>query len=223
MTWLKNNLQRVLLIAALGVALFFGSQKLRGPVIEVAAVQEGPLEQSIVVSGRVQAPNRIEIGSVITGRVVKVLVEEGAQVEPGQALIQLEADELQAALAQATAAEAAAAARDAAVRELTGPQAADNVEQAEAQFKFAESEFKRYRELRDKGFISDSRLQEQERQLQIARSQLAAARTGARAQSANGVQAREATVKVQEARAARQLAASRLAQTTIRASVAGTV
>lgn len=223
MTWLKNNLQRVLLIAALGVALFFGAQKLRGPVIEVAAVQEGPLEQSIVVSGRVQAPNRIEIGSVITGRVVKVLVEEGAQVEPGQALIQLEADELQAALAQATAAEAAAAARDAAVRELTGPQAADNVEQAEAQFKFAESEFKRYRELRDKGFISDSRLQEQERQLQIARSQLAAARTGARAQSANGVQAREATVKVQEARAARQLAASRLAQTTIRASVAGTV
>lgn len=223
MSWLKNNLKRLLLIAALAVAVFFGAQKMRGPVVEVAAVQEGPIEQSIVVSGRVQAPNRIEIGSVITGRVVKVLVEEGALVQPGQAMIQLETDELQAALAQAIAAEAGAAARDAGVRELTQPQAADNVEQAEAQFKFAEAEFARYRDLRDKGFISESRLQEQERLLQIAKSQLAAARTGARAQGANGVQARELAVRLQEAHAARQLAASKLAQTTIRASVAGTV
>ncbi len=223
MAWLKNYLKRLLFVLALAGAAFFGMQKLRGPVVEIAAVQEGPIEQSIVVSGRVQAPNRVEIGSVITGRVVKVLVEEGALVEPGQPLIQLEAEELQAALAQAAAAEAGAAARDAGVRELTLPQAADNVEQAEAQFKFAETEFKRYRDLRDKGFISDSRLQEQDRQLQIAKSQLAAARTGARAQGASGVQAREIAVKLQEARAARQLATSKLAQTTIRASVAGTV
>jgi HlyD family secretion protein len=223
MNWLKNKRSVILIAIALAIAAFFGVQKLRGPLVEVAVVEEGPIEQSIVVSGRVQAPNRIEIGSVITGRVVKVLVEEGAQVESGQILLQLESDELQAALAQATAAEAAAAARDASIRELSLPQAADAVTQAEAQFKFAESEFKRYRELRDKGFISDSRLQEQQRQLDIARSQLDAARTGARAQGAGGVQSREATVKLQEARAAKQLAASRLAQTTIRASVPGTV
>lgn len=223
MHWLKTYFKHALLLILLGLAVFFIAQKLRGPVVEVGVVQEGPIEQSIVVSGRVQAPNRIEIGSVITGRVVRVLVEEGALVTPGQALIRLEAEELQAALAQASAAEAGAAARDAGVRELTRPQAADNVAQAEAQFNFAEAELKRYRELRDKGFISDSRLQEQERQLHITKSQLAAARTGARAQDSNGVQAREANVKLQEARATRQLAAAKLAQTTIRASVAGTV
>ena len=223
MHWLKTYSKQALLLILLGLAVFFTAQKLRGPVVEVGVVQEGPIEQSIVVSGRVQAPNRIEIGSVITGRVVRVLVEEGALVTPGQALIRLEAEELQAALAQASAAEAGAAARDAGVRELTRPQAADNVAQAEAQFNFAEAELKRYRELRDKGFISDSRLQEQERQLHITKSQLAAARTGARAQDSNGVQAREANVKLQEARATRQLAAAKLAQTTIRASVAGTV
>jgi len=221
--WLKTHSKQALLLVLLGLAVFFIAQKLRGPVVEVGLVEEGPIEQSIVVSGRVQAPNRIEIGSVITGRVVRVLVEEGAVVAPGQALIQLESAELQAALAQASAAEAGAAARDAGVRELTQPQAADNVAQAEAQFNFAEAELKRYRELRDKGFISDSRLQEQERQLHIAKSQLATARTGARAQDSNGVQAREATVKLQEARAARQLAIAKLAQATIRASVAGTV
>ena len=223
MHWLKTHSKQALLLVLLGLAVFFIAQKLRGPVVEVGLVQEGPIEQSIVVSGRVQAPNRIEIGSVITGRVVRVLVEEGAVVAPGQALIQLESAELQAALAQASAAEAGAAARDAGVRELTQPQAADNVAQAEAQFNFAEAELKRYRVLRDKGFISDSRLQEQERQLHIAKSQLATARTGARAQDSNGVQAREATVKLQEARAAHQLAVAKLAQATIRAPVAGTV
>lgn len=223
MRWLKTHSKHTLLLILLAVMVFFVMQKLRGPVVEVGVVEEGPIAQSIVVSGRVQAPNRIDIGAVITGRVVRVLVEEGALVAPGQALIQLESEELQAALAQASAAEAGAAARDAGVRELTQPQAADNVAQAAAQFNFAESEFKRYRELRDKGFISDSRLQEQERQLHIAHSQLAAARTGARAQDSTGVQAREAAVKLQEARAARQLAAARLAQTTIRAPVAGTV
>ncbi len=223
MDWLTRNFKRLLAVAALAAIAAVAGQRLRGPVVEAAIVQEGPIEQSIVVSGRVQAPSRVEIGSVITGRVVRVLVEEGAVVAPGQPLIHLETDELQAALAQATAAEAAAAARDAGVRELSLPQAADAVLQAESQFRFAESEVKRYRELRDKGFISDSRLQEQERQFEIARSQLAAARTGARAQGAGGVQAREAGVRLQEARAARQLAASRLAQATIRASVAGTV
>ena len=223
MEFLKNNFKRLIALVIGAAILFIVVQKLRGPVVDVAVVQAGPIEQSIVVSGRVQAPNRIEIGSVITGRVVKVLVEEGAKVEPGQALIQLETAELQAALAQADAAVAGAAARDAATRELTQPQAADAVAQAEAQFKFAESEFKRYSDLRDKGFISDSRLQEQPRQLDIARSQLASARTSARAQGAGGVQSRELAVRLQEARAARDLAAYKLAQTTIRASVAGTV
>ena len=58
MSWLKNNLNRLLLIAVLAVAAFFGVQKLRGPLVDVAAVQEGPIEQSIVVSGRVQADRK---------------------------------------------------------------------------------------------------------------------------------------------------------------------
>ena len=221
--WLQRNSKRLLAALVAGAIVFAVVQKLRGPLVEVARVQEGPIEQSIVVSGRVQAPNRIEIGSVVTGRVIKVLVEEGAQVEPGQPLILLEADELKAALAQAEASLAAAQARDAAVRELNLPQATDAVTQAEAQYKYAEAEYRRYKDLRDKGFISDSRLQDQERLLEVAKSQLATARTAARAQGASGVQAREAAVRLAEARAARDLAASRLAQTTIRASVPGTV
>jgi HlyD family secretion protein len=185
--------------------------------------QAGPFEHSIVVSGRVQAPNRIEIGSVVTGRVEKVLVEEGAIVKAGQPLILLATSELKAALDQAGAAEASAQARVATVRELSLPQSNDAVVQAEAQVRFAEDEYRRNSDLRYKGFISEARLQDLERAHAVAKSQLESARTTARAQETHGVTAREAVLREQEARAARELAESKLAQTTIRASLPGTV
>ena len=219
----KNILRIVLVLAAIGIAGFFTLKKLRGPVVEVVRVQAGPFEHSIVVSGRMQAPNRIEIGSVITGRVEKVLVEEGAIVKAGQPLILLEMSELKAALDQARAADASAQARIQTVRELSLPQSNDAVVQAEAQVQFAENEYRRNRDLRDKGFISEARLQDLERLRAVAKSQLESARTQARAQETRGVAGREAVLREQEARAARELAESKLAQTTIRASLPGTV
>lgn len=224
MNWLRQHPRiAVAALAAVAVLAFLGVRKLQGPVVAVARVTAGPIEHSIVVSGRVQAPHRVEIGSVITARVEKVTVEEGAKVEAGQPLILLETAELNASLAQARAAEASAQARLAAVRELTQPQSADAVTQAEAQVAFAEQEYRRNRDLHAKGFVSIARLQDVERQLTVAKSQLETARTQAKAQGARGVQAREAATRLQEAVAARELAESKLAQATIRASVRGTV
>lgn len=219
----QNLLRIVLILVAIGAAGFFALKKLQGPAVEVERAQAGPFEHTIVVTGRVQAPNRIEIGSVITGRVEKVLVEEGATVTAGQPLIVLDTSELKAALDQARAAEASAQARVATVRELTLPQSNDAVVQAEAQLRFAEDEYRRNRELRDKGFISDARLQDLDRLRAVAKSQLESARTQAKAQESRGVAGREAVLREQEARAARELALSKLAQTTIRASLPGTV
>lgn len=219
----KNILRIILVLVVIGAAGFAAVKKLRGPAVEVVRVQAGPFEHSIVVSGRVQSPNRIEIGSVITGRVEKVLVEEGAMVKAGQPLILLETSELKAALDQARAADASAQARIATVRELSLPQSNDAVVQAEAQVRFAEDEYQRNRALRDKGFISEARLQDLERLRAVAKSQLESARTHAKAQDTRGVAAREAVLREQEARAARELAESKLAQTTLRASLPGTV
>ena len=224
MNWIQRHPR--LLIAAvivIAIAAVAAALKLQGPVVEVAHATVGPVQHSIVVSGRVEAPHRIEIGSVITGRVEKVLVEEGAVVDAGQPLIQLETAELRAGLEQARAAEASAQARLATVHELNLPQSTDAVAQAEAQFRFAEQEYRRNRDLHGKGFISEARLQEVEKQLTVAKSQLEAARTLVKAQGASGVQGREALTRLQEAVAAREVAASKFAQTTIRASVPGTV
>ena len=219
----KNLLRIILILVAASAAAGGVFKKLQGPAVEVVRAQAGPFEHSIVVSGRLQAPNRIEIGSVITGRVAKVLVEEGAVVTAGQPLILLETSELKAALDQARAAEASAQARSATVRELSLPQSTDAVVQAEAQVRFAEDEYRRNRDLRDKGFISEARLQDLERSRTVAKSLLESARTQAKAQDSRGVASREAVLREQEALAARELAASKLAQTTLRASLPGTV
>ena len=213
----------IAVLAALAIAGLFTLRTLRGDAVEVAPVTSGAIQHSIVVSGRVQAPNRVQIGSVVTGRVGQVLVVEGDKVEAGQPLILLETSELAAALAQARAAETSARARFAAVRELSLPQATEALDQSDAQLQFAEAEVKRNRELRDKGFISEARLQDLERLLTVARSQRDAARAQARAQGSTGAQALETASKLQEAIAAREVAESRYAQTTIRASVPGTV
>jgi len=210
-------------VFVLGVAVFGVTRKVQGPSVAVARAVVGPIQHAIVVSGRVEALHRVEIGAVITGRAEKVLVVEGAAVKAGQPLMLLETRELEAGLAQARAAEASARARLATVRELNLPQSNDAVVQAEAQFQFAEKEYARNRELHGKGFIAEARLQDVERQLAVAKSQLDAARTLVKAQNASGVQAREAAARSQEAVAARELAESKLAQATLRASVPGTV
>jgi len=53
MHWLKTHSKQALLLGLLGLAVFFIAQKLRRPVVEVGVVQEGPIEQLIIVSGRV--------------------------------------------------------------------------------------------------------------------------------------------------------------------------
>ncbi len=224
MNWIRRH-PRLCLFAVfvLGIAVFGVARKIQGPAVEVARAVVGPIQHAIVVSGRVEALHRVEIGSVITGRAEQVLVAEGAVVKAGQPLIVLETRELEASLAQARAQEASARARLATVRELNLPQSSDAVVQAEAQFQWAEKEYARNRELHGKGFIAEARLQDVERQLAVAKSQLDAARTLVKAQNASGVQTREAAARLQEAVAARELADSKLAQATLRASVPGTV
>ena len=67
--------------------------------------------QTIVASGRVETPHRVEIGAPITGTVRRVPVHEGQTVVAGAALVELESAELQASLAQEQRAVQAALAR----------------------------------------------------------------------------------------------------------------
>src|SRR5450432_4797251 len=88
-------------VLALGAGAWQGARMIWGPAVVVDQVRRGNLVETVVASGHVETPFRVEIGSQITGTVDDVLVQEGQRVTKGQPLISLEARELKAAVLQA--------------------------------------------------------------------------------------------------------------------------
>ncbi len=212
----------IMVVLAIG-AVAYAVTRPKPVAVDVMIAKREDVQTSVVASGRVLALARVDIGATITGRVQKVAVREGARVAEGQLLVQLEQAELAAAVSQARAVRERARARVASVANLALPTARESQSQAESNVTLAEREYKRAQELLAKGFISQSRVDEAERQLQVVRSQLASAKSQVSAQGTQGAEAQQAREQLAEAEAALQLAQARLAQTEIRAPAAGVV
>ena len=218
----KRVLLILLLLAGVAGATYFATRP-KALMVDIVVAQREDVQTSVVASGRVLAPARVEVGATITGRVQRVAVREGARVREGELLVQLEQQELRAALLQARAARDRARARVESVARLALPTARESQTQAQWNVSVAEREYQRSRELLAKGFISQSRVDDTERQVQVARSQLAAAKSQVTAQSASGAEAQQARQQLAEVQAALELAQAKLAQTEIRAPAAGVV
>ena len=104
----------------------------RAPTVPAVTLQIAPLVRTLQFSARVATLSRVDVGSTLTGRVLLVAVDEGAQVRQGDVLIRLETDELRAALAQAQANERQAAARLAGLRSTGRSSAQAAVAQADS-------------------------------------------------------------------------------------------
>jgi HlyD family secretion protein len=204
-------------------ALWLGWRAWQGTPVDVASATATRLKQTVVVSGRVLTPAKVEIGATITGRVAGVKVDDGDPVQTDQVLVELERSELAAALAQAAATEQAAATRIAQWRDVGAPQVREQLVQAEATYRNVERDAARQEQLFRQGFIGEARVDEARRALTVAKSQLETARASAAANTASGVDRRLLEDQLAQARAARETAAAKLAQTTLRAPAAGVV
>lgn len=209
----------VVALAAVGVVAWRGS----GTPVDTLVLAPTGLAQSVVVSGRVLAPAKVEIGATVTGRAERVVATEGARVKGGELLLELERAELAAALTQADAAMRAAATRIDQWQTVGALGAREQLAQAEANYRLAEREAKRFEELYAKGFVGEARVDELRRALAVARSQLDMARANAKAGSERGVDRRLLEDQLAQARAAREAAAAKLAQTRIVAPASGVV
>jgi len=207
----------VLAIAAAAVLAW------QGTAVEVVRARAARLTQTVVVSGRVLAPARVDIGATITGRVQAVKIDEGSHVKADQVLIELERAELAAALAQAAAAEQAAATRIGQWRDVASVSAREQLAQAEANYRSVERDTARQEQLFGQGFIGESRLDESRRALIVAKSQYETARVVSAANAPTGVDRRLLDDQLAQARAAKETAAAKLAQTVLRAPAAGVV
>jgi HlyD family secretion protein len=221
-TILRRYLPWLLVLAAVVAAVLF-MQRPKAVAVDIVVAKTEDVQTSVVASGRVLAPARVDIGATVTGRVQRVAVREGARVAAGELLVQLEKQELAAAVSQALAARDRARARLTSVTTLALPTARGALTQAEANLAVAEQEWRRAQELVAKGFISKSRLDETERQLKVARAQLDSARAQVGAQEIAGAEAQQARSQLVEAEAALELARARLAQADIRAPESGVV
>jgi len=196
---------------------------LRNETVTVNRVEEGPLRQSVVASGRVRTPERIELSPQLAGRVMAVEVREGDAVDAGQPLIRLDDREWKAAVDQASAAVAQAEARLRQLRELGLPVAEQALRQAEATALQARQQHRRVRELVARGFYSQAQLDEARRAQEVAESQVASARLQRDSQQAGGIEVALAQSALEQARAALVAAQTRLGYAILRAPSAGTV
>lgn len=192
-----------------------------GPEVQVYAVERRELVQTVVATGRVETPLRVEIGSQVTGTIAAIPVDEGQAVRAGQVLIELEHEEARAALEQARAAVLQAQARLQQLRQLSLPVAEQALRQAEANLGNARRQYARSQDLFARGFVGQAALDEARRSLDVADSQAASARIQARSMGEQGSDVLMAKATLEQARAALQQARARLAYTTIAAPVDG--
>jgi len=213
----------LLAVLALLLAAYAAFRYFNGTAVPVEIVQRADLLETVVASGHIESPYRVEIASQITGTVISVPVREGDVVRQGQPLILLRADELQNAAAQAQAAEAQAKARVRQVNELSLPQALEAERSAQASLLGTQQIYDRTNALLAKGFVTRAYFDEVTRNRDVARTEVAAAQTQIRSIRAGGSGLAAATADLQQARANSAAAQSRLGYATIAAPRDGTL
>lgn len=213
---------RGLLVVAIALAaVIVFRDTLFGVPVATREVKRADIVQTIVATGRVMTPLRVSVGAVITERVARIPVDEGQSVRAGDVLIVLDDRDERAALAQARAAVDQAEARLRQLSEVGLPSAREGLAQAEANLRLARQQYERNEELHRKGFISAAALDDARRNLDVAQSQLAAAKVVVATNLPSGSDHAAATSALAQARATLAAALVKLEQTVIRAPADG--
>ncbi len=208
---------------ALGLAIWLGLNLWMGPKTPVAVVVQRDFVQTVVASGHIESPHRVDLGVQISGTVKAIPVNEGQTVVAAQPLIELEDAELVASARQAESAVAQAQAKLRQLREVQAPLAEQTMRQAQVNQDTATRALQRTQELFSKGFIGQAALDEATRaeqvmraQLKITQQQLSSTRTG-------GSDMAVAETALSQAQAGAELARARLRYSQVLAPAAGTL
>lgn len=165
-----------------------GAGKPQGIPVKLATVEPQTVQNTSEFVGSLEAPRGVVITPEIDGRITQILVQEGDKVQQGQVLVRLDSDDTEAQQMQAKAnldrAQARLAELEAGSRTEEIAQAKARVDQAEARLAnaktgaspeeiaqaqaqvetaiaeadLAKSRVNRYRQLREKGAISQDQL-----------------------------------------------------------------
>jgi HlyD family secretion protein len=208
---------------ALGLIFWLSLNVWLGPKTPVASVVQRDFVQTVVASGHIESPHRVDLGVQITGTVKAVPVNEGQNVTAGQTLIQLEDAELVASARQAELAVTQAQAKLRQLREVQTPLAEQAALQAQVNQATSTRALQRTQELFNKGFIGQAALDEATRAEQVARSQLKIAQQQLSSARAGGSDMAVTEAALSQAQAGAELARARLRYSQVLAPAAGTL
>jgi HlyD family secretion protein len=200
-TWIRQHGVKLLwglLLVVLCAALL---RWWMGPQVQTEAVQRRDVLQTVVASGRVETPHRVNIGAQITGTVARVPVSEGQTVKAGDVLVELVGIELQSARRQAQQAVVQAQNRLRQMNELQGPVVQQTLRQAQASLDTAQASWQRNQALFGQGFIGQAALDESRKALALADAQVRAAQQQVTSTRAGGAEHSLALGAVLEAQA----------------------
>jgi len=145
------------------VALLQALRADRGVEVRSESVVERDLVSTITATGQVRARRQVNISSDVMGRVVRLTVAEGDEVEQGQVLLSIDPRQVEAAVARARA---------------TLSQAESQVAQQRANLLQAERELARMRELRAGGVVTAQDVEESETRVEVQQALLSSSTHG---------------------------------------------
>ena len=196
-----------------------------------APASPAPTERGVAAEGTVEAMRgqEAEVGSQLTGRIDRFLVNEGDWVTAGQVVAILDNADTRARLEEARGELEAARAKQ---REVAAGSRAEEIQQAEAalqaqraELQLARAEYDRHRRLRGEGIVSPAALNEWERAHDVAVARVAEAEERKRLLEKG---ARSETIElhqrlVDKAAATVQLYGTLLDKSSVRTPIAGKV
>lgn len=212
----------VLAVAVVG-GCFGLARWLLGPKVPAYVVEPGDILQTVVASGRVETPLRVDVAAQVTGRVAAIPVVEGQSVSNGQLLIVLEDSEARAAEAAARAAVLQDQARLQQLREAALPTAAQALRRAQATSLNARAQYERLLELMARSLASQAELDTAKMNLDVAESDMHSAQLQVDTNSPTGSDYRVAETSLQQSLASLRAAQARFNYMRISAPVAGTL
>ena len=122
----------------------------REPVVRpvrIVTIGDAGSGRSLSFSGSIRAGETAELGFEVSGRIIELPIDEGQQVSAGELLARLDPADFQSQL-----------------------------DQAEANFRQAETTFERYKDIVERGAVSRQELDLRQRNFEVAQAELATAR-----------------------------------------------
>jgi multidrug efflux pump subunit AcrA (membrane-fusion protein) len=218
----------LILLVVIIPAFFLYRATLHGLKVNGYLVKKKDLVISVTgtSTGTIKADNEVKLSAQRMGRISKLNVEEGSLVAVGNSIADLESDEVQQRLMLASASmQRMNAQLDALKLGLTSFKAdvESNINKAKAVLDEAEARLRRFQELKDKGFVSQSDLDVVKREHDVAKASSASAFAALQQIGAREQEIKAQAAAVEQSQREYNLAKIMLGYSFIKSPIAGVV